>query len=254
VDNLLYWFLTRRPSAKLGILFTTTMIAAATCCCSLSFIVSSPETSHRTPPNAAQTMAAYHVTATTATIEFSTQALQPILTSTLNPQPTSTSTLPLQLTAADATQKTTEPMVDVTPTESSPPPIGNPTPSSVSPPSTETAITNTPTASPPNCQIPGVQLTSPGTHQVLQGPVTIRGTANIANFQYYKIEIGAGQAPKDHEWMVVEELHYSPVVNGVLATLDSNAYPSGVYTLRLVVVDQGGNYPDPCCVTIRIER
>jgi hypothetical protein len=91
-------------------------------------------------------------------------------------------------------------------------------------------------------------------NQVVQGNVPVRGTANISNFQYYKVEVGPGGNPKDHEWTVVGQLHRSPVLNGVLATFNSAAYPSGTYTLRLVVVDQTGNYPEPCRVTITVQR
>jgi hypothetical protein len=40
----------------------------------------------------------------------------------------------------------------------------------------------------------------------------------------------------------------------VLETFNSGAYPAGTYTLRLVVVDQTGNYPEPCRVTITVRR
>lgn len=107
---------------------------------------------------------------------------------------------------------------------------------------------------PPNCPNPNARLTSPGVNQVVQGNVPIRGTANIPNFQYFKIEVGPGANPQDHEWTVVGQLRHTPVDNGLLETFNSAAYPPGIYTLRLVVVDQTGNYPDPCRVTITIQR
>jgi hypothetical protein len=84
--------------------------------------------------------------------------------------------------------------------------------------------------------------------------VPIRGTANAENFQYYKIEVGPGANPRDNEWTVVGQLRKSPVNNGLLETFNSTAYPPGTYTLRLVVVDQTGNYPEPCQVTIAVQR
>jgi len=53
---------------------------------------------------------------------------------------------------------------------------------------------------------------------------------------------------------VVGNLHGSPVSGGVLETFNSDAYPAGTYTLRLVVVDQTGNYPPPCRVTVIVQR
>jgi hypothetical protein len=38
----------------------------------------------------------------------------------------------------------------------------------------------------------------------------------------------------------------------VLANVDTAALGPGEWTLRLVVVDQTGNFPDPCAVTISV--
>jgi hypothetical protein len=119
---------------------------------------------------------------------------------------------------------------------------------------TEASTTATPLVRPPACPNPNVRITSPGENQGVQGNVPIRGTANIPNFQYYKIEVGPGSNPKDQEWTVVGQLHQSAVAGGVLETFNSGAYPAGTYTLRLVVVDQTGNYPEPCRVTITVQR
>ncbi len=67
--------------------------------------------------------------------------------------------------------------------------------------------------------------------------------ANMPGFQFYKIEVGAGPNPK--EWDTIGQLHRSPVTSGVLEAFHSGAYPPGTYTLRLVVVEQTGNYPEP---------
>jgi hypothetical protein len=114
--------------------------------------------------------------------------------------------------------------------------------------------TETPVVRPPSCPNPNVRITSPGVNQVVRGNVPIRGTANIPEFQYYKVEVGPGARPKDHEWTVVGQLHRTPVSGGVLETLNSDAYPPGTYTLRLVVVDNTGNYPEPCRVTVTVQR
>lgn len=114
--------------------------------------------------------------------------------------------------------------------------------------------TPTPVVRPPACPNPNARITSPGPNQVVQGNVPIRGTANIAGFQYYKVEVGPGNNPKDHEWTVVGNLHERPVSGGVLETFNSGAYPAGTYSLRLVVVDQTGNYPEPCRVTVTVQR
>jgi hypothetical protein len=114
--------------------------------------------------------------------------------------------------------------------------------------------TATPVVRPPACPNPNARITSPGLNQVVQGNVPVRGSANIPSFQYYKVEVGPGSNPRDHEWTVVGSLHESPVSGGVLETFNSGAYAAGTYTLRLVVVDQTGNYPEPCRVTVTVQR
>ncbi|MBC7259961.1 MAG: hypothetical protein H5T65_12020 [Chloroflexi bacterium] len=116
-----------------------------------------------------------------------------------------------------------------------------------------TAPVFTPTATPappPLCPTPGVNLTSPRPGARLSGVVQVTGTAAIGNFWYYKIEIGIGSNPS--QWSVVGDLHYAPVSDGVLETFNAAAFPAGEYTLRLVVVDKTGNFPEPCAVAVTI--
>ena len=118
----------------------------------------------------------------------------------------------------------------------------------------EVVATETPAVRSPSCPNPGARISSPGVNQVIRGNFSIRGAANIPNFQYYKVEVGPGANPRDHEWTVVGQLHNNPVASGTLETFNSGAYPVGSYTLRLVVVDQTGNYPQPCRVTVNVQR
>jgi hypothetical protein len=106
----------------------------------------------------------------------------------------------------------------------------------------------------PACPNANARITSPGVHQVLTGNVAVRGTANIDGFDYYKIELAPGASPKDGEWQVVGELHRTPVSAGLLASFGTGSFPAGTYSLRLVVVDKTGNYPDPCRVTVTIQH
>ena len=165
------------------------------------------------------------------------------------PEPTPTETTgPL----AASTLTPTPPPATITPTAS--PTRERPTPQTRPTFTPEITATETTVVRPATCPNPGVRLTSPGENQVVQGNFPIRGTASVANFQYYKIEVGPGANPKDQQWTVVGQLHQTPVSGGVLETLNSGAYAPGTYTLRLVVVDQTGNYPEPCRVTITVQR
>lgn len=158
---------------------------------------------------------------------------------------------------------TTGPLPEPTLTSTAPPPTitTTPTATQVRPtrlvPPTETPdvqVTEVPDIRPAACPNPGVRITSPGINQIVRGDFPLRGTASIDGFQYYKVEVGPGTNPQDYQWTVVGDIVRSAVGGGVLTTFNSGAYPPGPYTLRLVVVDQTGNYPEPCVVRITVER
>jgi hypothetical protein len=159
--------------------------------------------------------------------------------------------------------ETTGPLAVSTLTATPPPATITPTPTAtqvrptrpVRPTDTvEAEVTETPVVRPASCPNPGIQISSPGTNQAVQGNLAVRGTANTESFDYYKVEVGPGSKPGDSQWTVVGQLHREPVAGGVLETFNSGAYAPGTYTLRLVVVDATGNFPPPCTVTINVQR
>jgi membrane peptidoglycan carboxypeptidase len=95
-------------------------------------------------------------------------------------------------------------------------------------------------------------IDSPGPGEIVSGVVPIVGTANFnpGEVQYYKLEIGSGQAPDS--WTTFGTTHSQPVVGGVLETLHAYALPPGDYVIRLIVVRNDGNYPAPYSVPITI--
>ncbi len=144
----------------------------------------------------------------------------------------------------------------ITPTPAPPTPTPTPTPRQPRPtpaPATPPAPTATPTpiVRPPACPNPGVQLTAPGMNAAVSGIVTIMGTASIERFQYYKVELGAGAQPADWSFLFANQ---PPVVSGVLGQWDTGPLPAGTYSLRLVVVDQTGNYPPPCQTVVQVVK
>lgn len=114
-------------------------------------------------------------------------------------------------------------------------------------------VTPTPTPYIAVC-CPELCITHPYVNSKLDwwGTTFVKGTAAIDNFWYYKLEFGVGERPCD--WSLINDLHYEPVVNGILGSWNTGALPEGVYTLRLVAVDNTGNYPEPCEVRVIIER
>ena len=96
------------------------------------------------------------------------------------------------------------------------------------------------------------RIDSPSPGQQVSGLVPIIGTAqfNPAEVQYYKLEIGAGTSP--NSWTTFGSTHRESIGNGLLETLQSDALPPGQYVIRLIVVRNDGNYPNPYSVPITI--
>lgn len=127
----------------------------------------------------------------------------------------------------------------------------------VAPVATPTPAPPTPTAPPPppavqsaSCPNPSAAITSPGNNAVLRGLTAILGTASHEQFQYYKIEY---TVPGTEGWTYLGG-GQNPVIDGALLTFNSQSLPNGTWTLRLVVVDQTGNFPDPCQVTVQVQN
>jgi hypothetical protein len=143
------------------------------------------------------------------------------------------------------------------PAASTPTPVATPT--TIAPTATPTATaTLTPTATPvvvaPVCPDSRAVITSPGENQVISGTVSIFGTATHEAFEYYKLEYAAGSGAD-----AAAEFFYLaggniPVENDRLAIIDTGSFVNGFYTVRLVVVDQTGNFPEPCQVSVEIRN
>jgi LysM repeat protein len=104
------------------------------------------------------------------------------------------------------------------------------------------------------CQ-PNVRVTFPRMGEVLNGLGTfsITGTASIDDFDFYKLELGKGEAPIDF-WSI-DEVQSDPVIGGILLRdWETSALPEGTYTLRLTVVDERGQFPPPCDVLVKIDH
>jgi pSer/pThr/pTyr-binding forkhead associated (FHA) protein len=109
------------------------------------------------------------------------------------------------------------------------------------------------TATPPVlCPDPNLRITLPAAGAEVGGVVEIYGTASIAEFAYYKLEFGA--APVPSAWSTIGEVVHSPARDARLGIWDTTALPAGDYILRLVAVDQSGNYPAPCEVALHIKN
>jgi hypothetical protein len=138
--------------------------------------------------------------------------------------------------------------VPVTPTPTRTPIPTRPRPTAPPPTSTPTAPAVPP---PPLCPRPDICISSPGPDAIISGQVTIRGTANIEAFQFYKVEYGMGEVPP--QWNSIGDVKRERVVDGTLVVWDTSGFPEGSYFLRLTVVDLTGNFPPPYEVRVVIQ-
>jgi hypothetical protein len=130
-----------------------------------------------------------------------------------------------------------------TPQPPAPVELPTPTPEPTAPPAAVVA---------PVCPDARAVITSPGVNQVVSGTVEVIGTAAHERFQYYKLEYAPGaDADATATFAFLSEARV-PVNGGVLTSFDSASLGNGVYTLRLTVVDNTGNFPPPCMVTVVI--
>lgn len=120
------------------------------------------------------------------------------------------------------------------------------------PAATEQPVEEEVVAPPAACPDPRAMIFSPGANEVISGTVQVFGTAQHEAFKYYKLEYALGaDADPSGEFAFLMDVT-QPVIEGSLATLDTTVLDNGVYTLRLTVVDQTGNFPPPCTVTVEI--
>jgi hypothetical protein len=96
-----------------------------------------------------------------------------------------------------------------------------------------------------------VVIAAPVDDAQVRGQVAVHGSAAIDGFLYYKIEY---QEVGSDRWQVIGELHYQAVTDGLLGTWDVTGLPPGTYALRLVVVDQTGQFVPPYVLNVRVGR
>lgn len=101
-------------------------------------------------------------------------------------------------------------------------------------------------AGPRGCTAPGVVITSPLPGAGLTGVAVISGSASIADFDYYKIEVRPDYSSVYNFYGRYE----SPVTSGVLARLNTDLFDNGLHWVRLTVVDNTGNFPLPCDIPV----
>ena len=83
-------------------------------------------------------------------------------------------------------------------------------------------------------------ITEPGSNAVVQGVVSVIGTAIHPEFSFYVLEFSPD--PGD-QWQFIADSQ-TQIANGQLATWDTTVVPDGNYMIRLRVVRIDGNYSE----------
>jgi hypothetical protein len=108
-----------------------------------------------------------------------------------------------------------------------------------------------PVAAAPVCD-PRSSITAPGNGATVNGVFSLVGTATHDAFNFYKVEFAPG-ANADSGFTYLADGR-GQVFGGTLASVDTRGFGNGPWTFQLTVVDQTGNYPDPCRVTVIVQN
>lgn len=108
-----------------------------------------------------------------------------------------------------------------------------------------------PVAASPACDERG-NITSPGNGATVSGVFTLVGTATHDAFNFYKVEFAPGANATSGFTYLADGR--GPVFGGALASVDTRGFGNGPWTFQLTVVDQTGNYPEPCRVTVIVQN
>lgn len=112
--------------------------------------------------------------------------------------------------------------------------------------------TPSPPAAPPEnttaCVPESVEILSPAQDSTVSGLITLRGSASIPDFGFYKFEYTLGN---EENWQAILA-NDQPLVATDLGQWDTARLVPGLYRLRLVVTDNQGIPQPPCVVRVNV--
>jgi hypothetical protein len=97
--------------------------------------------------------------------------------------------------------------------------------------------------------LPGqIEISIPKNGEEVKGVVPLIGTADIANFGFYKFEI---KRPDETVWLTIQAGN-EPIQNNKLGDWDTSRLSPGEYQLALVIVDNQAKASPPCIIQLRV--
>jgi hypothetical protein len=118
----------------------------------------------------------------------------------------------------------------------------------LSPGSTALAVTQDVPNGMSGCVKDKVMITSPSPGEDVKGTISIKGTADVPNFGFYKYEV----TPMGSENWATIAASRNPVKDEELGKWNTAAVTNGEYFLRLVITDNVGASLDPCVIAVRV--
>lgn len=97
-----------------------------------------------------------------------------------------------------------------------------------------------------------IEITYPGHGNAVQGLVQITGTANVAEFQSYRLEFSLQNAASP-SWFLIHQ-QSSPVIDDILGEWDTSVLTDGEYMLRLSIYTQNSSVSTILVEQIRIRN
>jgi hypothetical protein len=97
-----------------------------------------------------------------------------------------------------------------------------------------------------SCPTDGVKITNIYTER--PGWWAIFGVATIPNMNYWKAEISP-----DGKHLTLLYRSAATVGGGLLVEFKTGTVPGGTYFMRLLAVDETGNYPKPCTIQVEVK-
>ncbi len=167
---------------------------------------------------------------------------------TVRPRPTQVA----QVAPTNASPPTAEPVVVAATMLPTAPPQASLTPLPVAAASPSASPVTSPSAPAATvaaqCSNPSAIIRAPTMDSSISGLAEIRGTAALANMTYWKLEYRADAAP------TFVQLYRSdqPINDSVISFWSTKTVPNGTYWLQLTVVDNTGNFGNPCIIRVNV--